>query len=795
MRKSLIDVAKHQNKLRAIIALNLGGAYVFTEKTNMALEQKVSRSEFIEAFRADIDKTATYLVDSLGIITSIKNGFIQELDALDNSVEAFFGETYKDGVVTLSGVEFSPGMEIKKAEIVDNIYSKLFNIDKKELSILAKLLLRYEESKLEVERTLLYPATIKVDEIISQMGLINHNFSKYTKSLSYDELSDFTKSFNRSGIEDVIQNSTYIDKDGVIRQAVHKNLPVLSSLSELIKKGLKYIEAIEIDGDADPSKVLRVVSQIERLQINVNTKFTLKLRKLGNYNARGLYMSSANVVAEDVRDSSALLHEIAHCIHLSNENIYNSKFVNCMIDKLAARVDFTLLPELEKKAHYYTSREEVIARALEIAALLENENSRVIWSDDDFDLIKSRSHYEEFEGIYFNFNSFDEKTIEEMSKLWQLFYATSYGAGESAFDNFTKIDTAYEVKQMSLGDTIKALKRLENKKQKELFSLVNKETIDLIIDRAPKEGLSLQDLAFVLFENISLWGGMAQRMMLDDWRELLENEYSVVFMKLIDSLKKRYSSKEYLDILDEYSGSNAFRAVENLLFCDGFSMGFRIRLKAELSELPNWSRFRSFRNALFNYGPMAVVKDEELLGDIEFLKEYYTKGNGKSHTYRIKDSGLFSEEVYMEIYKYIYESNRAISYLIPKSIVEIFETPAKEEEEEAVEETDKDVVIKDDEVSSTENEMFEELIKEAKIVDFEHTQTGEKLKVMKIGKKLADFRAFNSWLKKSGIGYYSKHARGFIVTGIEKLPLASVAAGLTVYSQDLLDTFATGKLF
>lgn len=71
---SLVDVAKHQNKLRKIVNLNEAGATIFTDKTAMALYSKVSKSEFINAFKADIEKTAVYLIDSMGIINSCKMG-------------------------------------------------------------------------------------------------------------------------------------------------------------------------------------------------------------------------------------------------------------------------------------------------------------------------------------------------------------------------------------------------------------------------------------------------------------------------------------------------------------------------------------------------------------------------------------------------------------------------------------------------------------------------------------------------------------------------------------------------
>ena len=424
---SLVDVAKHQNKLRKIVALNEAGAIIFTDKTAMALYGKVSKSEFINAFKADVEKTATYLIDSLGIINSIKNGLIQELDSLDNSVESFFGETYKDGVITLSGVEFIPGAKavVSRSEIIDTIYNKLFEIDRKSLNYLARTLERYETSTSDIEKALLYPSTVMADKLIEKIGLINHKFEEFRGKLSYEELEEFTSTFNRSGITDVIQASTYVDIKGVrqIANSHKSNIPVLSEISESLKASkFKYIQALELDADSDVRKVFNVISQIERLKINIKEKFVLKFRKLGNYNARGLCINTLGIVAEDVRDSSALIHEIAHYVHLSNMQIFESKFVNYMIDKLTQRVDLNNVPvvaqsNIAKKETYYLSREEVIARALEIAALFANETSRVIWSEADLDLIKSRSFYEEYEGIYFNFNSFDEETKDYMVKM------------------------------------------------------------------------------------------------------------------------------------------------------------------------------------------------------------------------------------------------------------------------------------------------------------------------------------------------------------------------------------------
>jgi len=831
-KNSLIDVARHQNKLRKIIALNEAGATIFTDKTAMALYGKVSKSEFIGAFKADIDKTATYLIDGLGIINSIKNGLVQELNTLDNDVESFFGKTYKDGVVTLSGIEFIPSekVAVSKGKIVDTIYKQLFDTDRKTLNYLSRTLERYETSNSDIEKALLYPSTVMADKLIEKIGLINHKFEEFRGKLNYEELAEFTSTFNRSGIMDVIQNATYVDTKGVrqIANAHKSKLSVLAEISECLKENtIKYVQALEIDGDADTNKALRVINQIERLKINIKEKFTLKFRKLGNHNARGLCIPSLGIVAEDVRDSSALIHEMAHYIHLSNKQVFESKFVNYMIDKLTQRVDLNNVPveiqsNILKKEEYYLSRDEVIARALEIAALFANESSRDIWSDADLDLIKSRAHYEELEGIYFNFNSFDEETKVEMMQLWKLFYETTYDEiANTDIDLFVKINTRFKRVQKDIDVLLKETQKLSTKELKELYSYVNMENVDCIINNKPIS-LGIENLALVLFRNISLWSGMNQKMGVQDWSKIIEDQFAPIFLKLINEVQKSLGSFEYVEWLSKFKHNIAFKAVDSLIGLNGFKLNFKIKVRNDLLKSRNWLEFKEFRDALVKFGPLSLA-DKVVIEDLEYVKKFYIDNN--SDALRIRESGIFSEEVYMAIYRHMYDCEKTT--FIPSSIMQIItleekielnnhiiETSSKSDIEELVEEltekykdqleskkTVKNKPLKNktlgekiEEVKNLQKQEFEEIIKSAEIIDFEHTKTGKPLKVLKVKEKISNFKAFNEYLINNGIAYYSKFAQGFVVKNYEKVQIAS-SASLTVYGQDLIETFAKGTLF
>ena len=534
------------------------------------------------------------------------------------------------------------------------------------------------------------------------------------------------------------------------------------------------------------------------------------------------------VVAEDYRDTSALLHEIAHLIHLTNPAINNNKFVNYMIDKLTQRVDLNNVPiecqaNIAKKDAYYTSKEEVIARALEIAALYANESSRVIWSDDDFDLIKSRSFYEEFEGIYFNFNSFDEDTKAEMLKLWELFYETSYSeVANTDIDLFVKIDTRFRITQKEIYELLKEADRLSTRELKELYSFVNMENIDLIINNKP-HSLGIENLALVLFQKINLWSGMNQKMSVSDWSDILENQFAPIFLKLLKVVKENLDSYQYVEWLLKFKHNIAFKAVDSLLGLNGFNLNFRTKVRSDLEKLPNWLEFKEFRDSLVKFSPISLAS-KEVLEDLEFVKKFYIDNHQEA--LRLKESGLFDEETYMSIYRHMYDCEKTT--FIPTDIMKIItveekieinnhmiETSSKNEIETLVEEltvkykdqleskktvepettpTNKTVGDKIEEVKHLQKQEFEEIIKSAEIVDFEHTKTGKQLKVLKVKDRIANFKAFNEYLINNGIAYYSRFAQGFIIKNYERVKIASSTA-LAIYSQDLLETFAKGTLF
>ena len=135
MLSSLENNSKHENKLRNIVQLNKVGSTIYTDATSEALTLGCSKSEFIAALKKDIDKTAYDLIESYGIIKSVKNGIVTDI-ANPETVNSFFDTCYiqSEDSVELAGVKFIFGKSFpEKLELTQLIYSNVLDISKKEL--------------------------------------------------------------------------------------------------------------------------------------------------------------------------------------------------------------------------------------------------------------------------------------------------------------------------------------------------------------------------------------------------------------------------------------------------------------------------------------------------------------------------------------------------------------------------------------------------------------------------------------------------------------------------------------
>lgn len=627
--KTLIDNKKHSSLLARIVAtaqLKAYGVECYFENASTAIAMCNSRSEVLEAFKKDIDKTAGDVLRSQPIIYSIKDGVVTEYDSVYNSVEDVFGDCYdkKKNVITLSGVTFdlsSTPTSRSKSDFKEEILKNIFDINIKELNGTLKTLSKYETEEDDIKKAILYPSTILADKIIKKIADEDIKFSKFRKEMSYEEAEKFDKTFKRTGVTGVIQNSTYIDGSGIKQLASsHKRQNTVELINMLGSGSLKYIEAVEVDGDGSLEKMTHLINQIEQLTINTSVKFTLKARKLGNIKARGAFFSNQLIVAEDVRDTSAIIHELGHLVHLIT--LEDNKFVNYLIDKLTPMIELDDETP-NSKIEYYYKPTEVVARACEIAALFAKEKGLLNIEDNDFEIIKSREFYTENRGKYFNFLKFDKNTKEELLALFELFYQTSPGSiDESRYDNFVKIDTQFRKtkKQTGFYDLIKKEQAKQKKELKALYSLVNSQNIDMIFSHG--NDVEVDKLAKTILVNIGYCGNHKDRMSTPEWRKVIEDKSGVIIY-IFRLVQKSLAEKEWCSFLMDFK-KHAYTNIRREIFFSGFTDSFRIRLRKEFKEhdTPNFDDMIELRTYLDKR--VTELLSEKTLKDEEFIENILT---------------------------------------------------------------------------------------------------------------------------------------------------------------------------
>lgn len=193
MKTNILNNVKYVDKLLKIIDLNQKGIQYIINKSASAIDLGLSKSEFLESFKNDVEKTASYLYDSLPIIYSVNEGRVTEIHSLDNTIEGVFGSLVKDNIVTLCTVKFdlSNYVQIKKSDIETAIYENLFGINRKELLALGKAIEKYETTSDLVEKAVLFPSTILANKLIEKVGRQNNLFSQYRKEMNFKQLEEF----------------------------------------------------------------------------------------------------------------------------------------------------------------------------------------------------------------------------------------------------------------------------------------------------------------------------------------------------------------------------------------------------------------------------------------------------------------------------------------------------------------------------------------------------------------------------------------------------------------------------
>lgn len=190
----------------------------------------------------------------------------------------------------------------------------------------------------------------------------------------FRERATFHTTMINSYVFDFRPNAKNVYSDAA-KQLIEKE-PLVQSMIDILKEH-KYHDFFEIDADALGKKSSLSISDfieffkaINLLRLPVPYKCGLKFRKLGNYNATGIYFSHSKNMGIDFRHSfHSYIHETAHHIDLNKTFINRKGLVKTLQRYFNNRI--------RKRREYYFKSEELIARAAEIAMVLNASNYRL----------------------------------------------------------------------------------------------------------------------------------------------------------------------------------------------------------------------------------------------------------------------------------------------------------------------------------------------------------------------------------------------------------------------------------
>lgn len=411
--------------------------------------QNNSEIEMIEAFRKDIQETAK-LIKKAQFLLSVVDEYDRVLHlkgGVSNDLKEVFGDSYdpRTKSINFGKINIPLLREVDQEDIENQLYKNTLNISKSDYDVLFKSrknIYKYSEDSLsDEEEKIAFLSIIGSQEyyqpVLEKIKSYQKEFNSYRSGLTEDEKKkiDNEITFNRSMVDSVTKQSTYITRDDInqIASGHKKEKDLLLQIQKRLKSS-KYVKSVELDKDTSLENFISLLDQIDSVKLNLKNEIVLKVRKLGNYNANGLYFPSQKIVAVDLSQPSSMIHELTHAVDYSDFNIHNSQVRRETIEHFKNKIDKTILPE--GKEQYYLSSVEIIARLGEVTYLFEkfkyNENEgmenfidrvkkeQIQKNASDLSMIKPIERY--MNNIYFNIDHWNEADIKKARSFYSMFY-------------------------------------------------------------------------------------------------------------------------------------------------------------------------------------------------------------------------------------------------------------------------------------------------------------------------------------------------------------------------------------
>ncbi len=550
---TLVAISRYSNKVLKLATYMSASEQPMLLDNIYMIEDTTSQKDALELFQKDFDKTVDLIEKSHQLLSTVRaDGIVEQLDNEIKDLNIIFEDKYDSvsSTIKLSSMNLNLKFDTTKEQIRNSIIKSVLGIDYakfkdfiKNVDKIYKLdesILESEEDAVEYLSSLAYRE--EYDKIIEKIKQIAGDFSTYRTELGHENrnLIDNEITFTRSMIDSVVKNSTYMTKDSIEQIATphKKNMVLVNKIFNLIKDN-NHINAIEIDQDTNLKGVIDILEKTLNLNLNLKELLTLKCRKLGNYNANGLYLPRMHIAAVDITNPSALIHELTHAADISNPDLYNHILREEIINKYKQKIDIKDL-EVQRRPNYYLNNEEVIARLGEISYLLnkhdfkKNETvsdfiTRVSYSDKDFNsedlnIAKPMRDYLKKSNIYFNFDKLNSEDLLELKEYFKSYFGVDNSDIRPVYSKFIQ----YEQK-----DTKKAKKSLNKYKDSPFVKLDPFSVVKALDYNYKHNVIPFDDLFLSIAENIDKIARRKKGMSLSDL-EVQLNTTDLIYNWVID---------------------------------------------------------------------------------------------------------------------------------------------------------------------------------------------------------------------------------------------------------------------
>ena len=297
--------------------------------------------------------------------------------------------------------------------------------------------------------------------IPSPYGLMHAIFPQtIQKKQQYNRVLQFIQTYLEDSYDMILQQEYEKSIDQMTRASAWQTKKQINQETKTLMEETtlhRYFGFIELDNDVDLELFYAFESEMEEVfdvLPQVAYKPDLRLRKLGNYHALGLYHCSSNTIAIDFRGPEdknhcdyapnqngiqSFLHEYAHFLDYNVRDDGQLLSMQADFKKIVGRYrenmqQLALDSPIKKKSAYYGTPTEVFARAFELYSSKHHFQTSFIGNDEmykeedyqcfDKELIVELTHYfdQVFPGYKEKINEFqsskdfvlEEESMEEM---------------------------------------------------------------------------------------------------------------------------------------------------------------------------------------------------------------------------------------------------------------------------------------------------------------------------------------------------------------------------------------------